>query len=314
MSYSSEEYSGSYTRPSREYTQEKNYYMGSQFGPKLPATVPSMQYPILMEQGNPYGYDALTRSQNGQGYYDVATAYGNACNPKFYVGECPSNKYVRPFVPTIKTTTSPAQSCATSNKMISEGFHTAPKTDFQNLEVSFFYDKGCQHSRMAYDQLSKVLGADLPKTVKLFDIAQNGNAQMMTNLGGSGTPFFYSRKTGCSATGNWPIQDLVKALKCSTTPSPSSTPTTRESYVRSDMASKIRDLQLELFVMNGCGYCDKMKTLLKPYMSSIKITNAADARDRLQHVRGFPYIMSHKTKKSKIGYQNDLAALLQELS
>lgn len=310
MSYSSEEYSGSYTNPHRDYTKEGNYYAGSQFGPKLPPTVPTMKHPTLMEQGNPYGYDALTHGKSGQGYYDVASAYGNSCNPKFYVGECPSNKYLRPFVPTVKDTVSSSKSCATPNKVVSEGYAPSKET-IKNLDISFFFDKKCEHSRLAYNNLSQLFGSELSSIVTMLDISQPKNAQMMTDLGGFATPFFFSRKTGCSATGNWPLRDLLTALTCS--PHPSNAPRRRENY-QPDIAARVQDLRLELFVMDGCIYCDKIKSLLKPVLSHIKVTNAATARDRLHNVRGFPHIVSHKTGKSKTGYTDNLEAILKELS
>lgn len=312
MSYSSEEYSGSYTSPNRDYSKEGNYYAGSQFGPKLPPTVPTMKHPVLMEQGNPFGYDALTHGQSGQGYYDVASAYGNSCNPKFYVGECPSNKYLRPFVPTVNNTVSANKSCSNNNQVISEGY--APSKDvIKNLGISFFFDKKCEHSRLAFNNLSQVYGNELSSLISMMDIAVDKNAQIMTNLGGFATPFFFSSKTGCSATGNWPLRDLLTALNCA----PSSAATTsppRENY-HSPHVSKVKNLQLELFVMDGCVFCDKMKEMLEKHgvLDHVKVTKAMDARHRLQNVRGFPYMMSHVSQKSHTGYVDNLDTLLQQL-
>jgi hypothetical protein len=95
MSYTSVDYNGVYANPDNQYADLKKY--NTIFGPK-PLPQPNQSHPTLLQQPNPFGYDALSHG-NGDAYYNVKTGYGTNCDQKYYTGMCPSNKRVGPFPP-----------------------------------------------------------------------------------------------------------------------------------------------------------------------------------------------------------------------
>ena len=98
MSYTSVDYNGTYANPDNQYADLKKY--NTVFGPK-PRSQPNQSRPTLLQQPNPFGYDALSHG-NGDAYYDVKSGYGTNCDQKYYTGMCPSNRRVGPFPPRMK--------------------------------------------------------------------------------------------------------------------------------------------------------------------------------------------------------------------
>jgi glutaredoxin len=258
----------------------------------------------MQDDQKKYGYNSLTHG-NGQAYYDVQSAYGTSCQPKFYVGQCPSNKFVRPFVPDADDTVS-GGSCLQPGMPISEGYSSFKKP------VHFFFEKTCMHCMNAHKNLVKAFGDRFHSMFVMRDVADPNNLQDMSNLGGFATPFFFNEETGCSATGDMSTPDLMKALLCHNKPTRMPT---MESYQSNDPASVVKELQIEVFTMNGCGWCDKMKKEIRQsgLENYIKISDASEARKQNISVRGFPHSMSHKTGKQAPGYMKipDLVKKLQ---
>ena len=78
----------------------------------------------------------------------------------------------------------------------------------------------------------------------------------------------------------------------------------------------IRDLHLKLYVMRGCGFCEKMKDLLRSegVIDDVEIvTDLAAHRNELQHVRGFPHMKSKKTGKEMTGYSGSIDTIIEKL-
>lgn len=303
----SSEYSGSYANPNLDYSPLNDYYAGSQFGPPLPPTARSQNFPVLMEQSNKKGYQVLSYGRPGQGYYNVASAYGNSCDPKYYVAECPSNKYVRPFVPDIEAVVFPNSSTSVRNELISEGFDYPIIKD---LQLHFFFAKNDSNSNKVYNELYKVLRQNLSSTVMLHDIALPENKQLLINLGGTMIPFLFSQKTGNSVTGDIPLNEAIAFLlkekqvsqeMFSTTPSKT-------------LADVIAGLDINVFVMKGCTYCHKLLDLLqkKGVLHLVKVKDALENRQELNNVSGFPHIVS-KNGKSYTGYNDNLDVIVRNL-
>ena len=351
--FSSGEYTNAYASPSSEYTHLNTYYKGSQFGPKLPASVPSNGYPTILKQGNEYGYEALTHDTDGNSYYNVEKAYGNNCQPKYYVAKCPENKFIRPFVPDGNTSMNgPPTPCPVKTQPIAEGYMyelpynmssslmskelggvptTGPTemyqmpsptptstpqslaTEIQNLKVIFFYDKKCPHSLQAMQMYQKELA---PTTLdqaflSVKDISLFNNEQLLTELGGTATPFFYSQATHRSVTGFVAgLHNLMQGLNGKSV---------KESYqpTSSSMEEVVKKLNVVVFVMQGCGYCDKLKALITQagLQNVVKFVDARDPnfRHELMNVRGFPYYKSMTTGKSSMGYPGSLQKMLAHL-
>jgi len=340
--FSSGEYTNAYASPYSEYTHLSSYYKGSQFGPKLPASVPSNAYPTILKQGNEHGYEALTHDTDGNSYYNVEKAYGTSCQPKYYVAKCPENKFIRPFVPNAgNTDMGPPTPCPVKTEGIAEGFTMPPMPptrmpsssmptrlpsptmlplmnssplvgQLQHLKILFFYDKSCPHSRQAMDSYQKAL---YPTPIhKVFlsvrDVSQFNNEKLLTELGGTATPFFFSQTTNRSVTGYVALEALLSGLQGSS----------RESYHSSSggsMASKVQSLQIVVFVMQGCVFCDKIKEMLakEGLDKMVQFVNATDPqyRNELKNVRGFPHYKSMKTGKSSTGFPGSVAKMVANL-
>ena len=371
--FSSGEYTNAYASPYSEYTHLSSYYKGSQFGPKLPASVPSNAYPTILKQGNEHGYEALTHDTDGNSYYNVEKAYGTSCQPKYYVAKCPENKFIRPFVPNAgNMDMGPPTPCPVKTEGIAEGYTMPPMLptgmpssgmptmppmlptgmpssgmptrppklptgmpssgmptrlpspmpslmnssplvgQLQHLKILFFYDKSCPHSRQAMDTYQKAL---YPTPIhKVFlsvrDVSQFNNEKLLTELGGTATPFFFSQTTNRSVTGHVALEALLSGLQGSS----------RESYQSSSggsMASKVQSLQIVVFVMQGCVFCDKIKEMLakEGLDKMVQFVNATDPqyRNELKNVRGFPHYKSMKTGKSSTGFPGSVAKMVANL-
>jgi len=315
MSYTSSEFYGASTNPSNEYSLQGKYYEGSQFGPAAKPTTPQMKFPsipIIPKEFKDYGINSLTHDFDGQNYYNVETAYGKVTEPAYYVAHCPSNKFVRPFG---HNTVHQSSSTLVPNQLISEGYESDAAAALGDLDVVFFYDPiSCKYSKIAYNELD-----DVRQAITLKDINHGNNLQLMTNLGGYATPFFFSKKSGRSATGIYKISDLIIALSVHHGRRPTPTPTPSPEYFETPAPTSgllIGSLKLELFVLKGCHHCDNMKDLLsqKGLLQHVKITDAHDAPDRVRQAAGFPYLISNATGKSHTGYHNDIEAILKKLA
>lgn len=316
--FSTMEYNNNLCSPNNEYGSTKGYSnYNTLFAQKLPPTVPSMKYPTILEQSNVYGYDALTHDGDGAGYYNVNTAYGNSCNPSYFVAKCPNNKFIRPFLPGPKEFVSPS-ACPVENEPISEGFVEGYSTDLlsaiEKLKIIFFYDSKCPHSKNLYQSFVNAVGVDqFHKAVELKNIVENQNEQEMTNLGGYAIPFLYSRTTNNSLTGYVPVQKAIEELSLSKT---NSKDTVSISAPSDSLHDKIKQLHLSVYVMKGCYFCDRVKQLLESHKNHIQFKDGLDSKykDEVKSAQGFPYIVSEKTKKSYTGLPPSLEKLVQSLS
>lgn len=304
----SSEYSGSYANPNLDYSPLNDYYAGSRFGPPLPPTARAQNFPVLMEQSNKKGYDVLSYGRPGQGYYDVSSAYGNSCNPKYYVAECPSNKYVRPFVPDIEAVVYPSATTPVRNELVSEGFEY-PLQVWKDLQLHFFYAKNDAPSGKMYNELLQTLRQNLPSVVALHDISSPENKQLLVNLGGTMVPFLFSQKTGNSVTGAMPLAEAMPILMKEK----------KEAFVHTttpsnNAANAIANLDIEIFVMKGCVYCHKLLDLLQKQgvLHLVKVKDAFENRQQLSGVSGFPFILA-KNGKSFTGYSDNLDTILRRL-
>ena len=181
----------------------------------------------------------------------------------------------------------------------------------QHLKVLFFYDKHCPHSRQALETYQKELApTPLDKVfLAVKDISQFNNEQLLTELGGTATPFFYSQTTNRSVTGFVPgLQTLVHGL--------SGKHHTKESF-QSPLHDRVKKLNIVVFVMQGCGYCDKIKSMLAQagVQSLVVFADARDPkyRQELMNVRGFPHYKSMTTGKSSTGYPGSLEKFLSSI-
>lgn len=298
--FSSVEYTNPQVSSFNEYTSLDSYYDGSQFGPKPSPKTPSMQFPVIQNTRLPWKkYDALTHDTDGNNYYNIGAAYGPSCQPSYYVAKCPSNKFIRPFAGHMMPTPKPLP-------------HDSAISALKNLRVIFFYDGSgrCPHSMKAMDTFKNELkGIGLEDVfVSLKDINNANNKTLLKNIGGTATPFFFSQVTQKSVMGAVPgLMKLVEHLTH-----------TKEGYEDKQGMTKddIRDLGIVMFMLKGCGFCDK----LKQDMHNAGLGDVVEFMDAQEHghslkgVQGFPYTMSKKTGKAVTGHPGSVSKLIHSLS
>jgi hypothetical protein len=302
--YSSPEFNNNLTSTYTEYNNLNKY--NTIFAQKVPSSVPSMNFPVLLEQSNIYGYNALTHDGDGSNYYTVKTGYSSSCNPNYYVAKCPNNKFIRSFLPDSNEIVSPS-ACPVENSLVSEGYSPPDLlSKIKSLNLIIFYDKNCMYSKNLLQELNNTLGATLlNQYVQLKDIAVGSNEQELTNLGGYAVPFIYSKTTNNSITGYSSLSNIIMTLSQIKTPDNSP-----------ELIKTIKNLKLSVYVMENCIYCSKLKDLLKNHLPSIKIKNglAPENASVVQNAKGFPYIVSEKTKKTLTGLPPSVSSLVKSLS
>lgn len=291
------EYTNSYNNVMSSYANLEKYNKAASFGPKLPPTVPSSHFPTILQQKPIASYDVLTHHTESQ-YPNVSKAYGDSCKQKYMVRKCPTNQQIRPFQDGSVGNLTPApMKCGVPTEEIVEGFH-----DLKSLDVLMFVDMSgkCKFSEKIMMESQSLL----PHLKEVIDIAKPQNVQMFTNYGGYATPFFYSLKTNKSVTGFVSVEKLVDMLS------------SHESY-EPDMKKKVRDMKLKVFVMNMCGYCQKLKEMMKSHGITEDdvefIHNLEPYKHELKHVRGFPHTKSMATGKEMTGCPSSMEDLMKKL-
>jgi glutaredoxin len=299
--YSTTEYNNNLTSSYTDYSTPSNY--NTLFAQKLPPTVPSMNFPVVLEQGNVFGYDALTHDGDGNQYYNVKSAYGTNCTPNFFVAKCPDNKFIRSFLPGPNEAVSPS-ACPIDNELVSEGYASGMNMNstIQSLGLIFFYDKNCEFSKKMYQEFISVLGADnFHKFVQLRDVSISSNEQELTNYGGYAVPFIVSTTTNNTVTGYMPMRQVLATIS--------------KKNVSSDI-QQVRDLQIMVYVMENCEYCRKLKSMLEPFGSAIQYFDGTDPSNAnmVSKAPGFPYIVSKKTGKNMVGLPSTIQQMVASLS
>jgi hypothetical protein len=90
----------SYVRRVALYSDLFDYNNSSQFGPKLPATVPSSKFPTVLDNSTKHSYSVLTYENNQNGYPSIDSAY-TFKEPKYFVRKSPNNEKIRNFGPSV---------------------------------------------------------------------------------------------------------------------------------------------------------------------------------------------------------------------
>jgi len=281
------------------YSNLDTYNKLSQLGPELPPTVPSQMFPTFLKQPVSNSYDILTYDNNLYNYPSVQTAYPSK-EPKYYVGKCPENNMIREFnFQQEKEMTSPTptpipRKCNVINEPIREGYTSG---DLKDLDIVLFIDKKCPFSK---EQLKQSFIDEV--TVK--DIKKKENKQMLTNMGGTATPYFYSIKTNRNFTGlEKSGQNLYKIVS------------QKENFIN-DSQQKVKDLDIIIYSSPNCPYCMKLKKMLydEGMMDYVSFIEDISKMENLEKIQGFPYLMSKKNSKDMTGCPNNIDILLEKLS
>ena len=279
------------------YSDIDMYNKSSQLGPELPATVPSQMFPTFLEQKTNSSYDVLTYNNSLYNYPSVSSAYPFE-EPKYFVGKCPENKMIREFkFENMKETATPTpipKSCQIENEPIREGF---TNSDLKDLDIILFYDKKCPFSK---EQLKQSFNDQLT----LKDVKKKENKQMLTNIGGTSVPMFYSLKTNRKYVGlEKNPQNLYKNLS------------RKETFI-SPQQQKVKDLDIVIYSSNSCPYCTKLNEMLKNdnIIDYVTVINDTSQMENLSSIQGFPYSFSRKTNKNMTGAPYSTELLIERLS
>ena len=175
----------------------------------------------------------------------------------------------------------------------------------QRLHVILFvtFTESCHTSVRCLNIMRRLFGDSLENVFIVKNLGVAANVELFQAFGGQKVPMFYSLKTKRQSSSYENPQTLIAEL--------SGAPI--EPYAQS---TPIKDLDIHVYVMNGCGYCTKMKQMLTDSGVMDQVTIISDIRNRpeLAHVRGFPHMVSKKTGKTHTGYVPSIDKLLQVLS
>lgn len=320
--YTNGEYKNTITSPYSQYSNLSKYN-DTNFGPKLPVTSPLQNYQTYLEQERIADYNVLTMNNTEGQYPKENNAYGKEVCAKYFVGEAPSNKFVRPFVPNIKFTTNSSQTdyCKVKNDSIVEGFATTKpiyediinKSQKMLLHIFILPPEKCFFSKKLIDDLIDMFGMDYQNYFKIKNIENKEDLSLFTNTGGYAVPYFFSPITNNSETGyNEGFDKIVNSLYSNT----------KENFLPSNkpisIIDKVKDLRIVIYTMNNCGFCTKIKNMLakEGLLNVVRIYDMSTIKDKkeLKEIRGFPYIKSLNTKKSYTGCPMSIEMLIKNLS
>ena len=140
--------------------------------------------------------------------------------------------------------------------------------------------------------------------LRVSDSDKKENKQMLTNMGGTATPYFYSIKTNRNFTGlEKSAQNLYKIVS------------QKENFIN-ESQEKVKDLDIIIYSSPNCPYCMKLKKMLhdEGMMDYVSFIEDMSKMENLEKIQGFPYLMSKKNSKDMTGCPNNINMLLEKLS
>jgi glutaredoxin len=265
-----------------DYTKLSSYLKGQQFGPKDDIPPPNMAFPIIPQYHASYGIDTLSHGYNGVGYYTIETGYCEKNHkPTFNVASCPTNRPLQPFAP-------PGMSSSMSPSMPPS---MTPSTR-----------PGMPPSMTP--GMSPSMQPGMPPSM------QPGMPPSMT----PGMP--PAMKPGMPPA-------MKPGMPPSMTPGmpPSMKPGMSPSIENFEHPSpSLTDLQIHLFVQDGCKFCVHAKQFLKQnhIENQVMIHDLKDSYnlDLFKKFKGqaIPFFISLKTMKSFTGVPKSISDLISKLS
>lgn len=177
--------------------------------------------------------------------------------------------------------------------------------EFLDLHVILFIDLSgkCQYSNNTIKMLKNNFSS-IDDVFIVKDINNKDNVDLLGKYNGEGIPFFFSLVTNNHVLGgNYQIDEILNSLK-----------EVKEQF--SSVKNDIKNLKVNLYVMEGCIYCVKLKELFEQYNVLEDITVVSDLENHkqdLKNVNGFPHLKSQTTGKSMTGYTDNLENIIKEL-
>ena len=174
----------------------------------------------------------------------------------------------------------------------------------QRMHIILFINSSpdCHLSSTCMDKLKQYFGEQLYNIFIIKDLGVPANQELFRSVGAKVVPTFYSLKTGKLSVSCQNLGNMIHELN------------NTENF--HEPTNNLKDLDIDLYVMDSCGYCTKMKQMLRKagVLEQVNIISNLRNRPELKNVRGFPYMISKKTGKSHTGYVDNVAQLIENLS
>lgn len=163
-----------------------------------------------------------------------------------------------------------------------------------------YYQDSCPHCVAAKKALAKELSS---KRIIEHNLKNKKEYDEFIKLGGVGVPFFVSKTTRQTFSGNPKTFDvLLKKLN---------TPATK--------SSSLKDLRVKIFVSDSCGYCKRLKQMLSSThnlknVALISTSDSAFERESKKYkFNGYPFIVSETTGKHILGAPPSIEKMIMAL-
>lgn len=272
------------------YADIQMYNLSSHLGPPIRRGVPTQMFPTFLDVPSKVSYDILTYNTL-QNYPSVEGAYPLG-EPTYSVRKCPENKIIKPLIKTEKVMETLPEVEMENSPFLDE--------DIENLDIMLFIDMNCPFSQ-------EQMKSNFIEHMDIKKIDKNNN-KMLKELGGKGTPFFYSQKTKRFFTGlekdkKEIIKKLLSKENFEVTPKPS-------------LSSIIKDLKIVIYSSDNCPYCKKLEKMLEEeeVEKDIQIIKDQTKMKDIENIQGFPYIFSKRTDKNMVGCPVSVQMIIDNLS
>lgn len=167
-----------------------------------------------------------------------------------------------------------------------------------------YFQDSCPHCTSAKKALQNNLSS-----IQLKDLKIQSNYQEFISKGGRGVPFFVSKSSGKTFSGNpGSFTNLLSKIGKS------------ESLPKSKPKSyQLKDLKVKIFVSDSCGYCKRLKQLLKNTnnIQNVRIISLSDSDYQKEASKykfnGYPFIVSETTGQHILGAPPSIESLVAGL-
>lgn len=160
-----------------------------------------------------------------------------------------------------------------------------------------YYQERCPHCVNAKQALAKELSS---RRIIAHDLKNKKDYDEFIKLGGTGVPFFVSKTTHQTFSGNPKTFDmLLKKLN--------------------KKPASLKDLRVKIFVSDSCGYCKRLKQMLSSThnLQNVELISTSDSafekESKKYKFNGYPFIVSETTGKHILGAPPSIEKMMTAL-